>query len=210
VNHGGVKIGRLQRSLAGLPLPRAADGRLVLAADVATGCGRARRLARPVVLPCLKARQRPGADDPWLAVPVIAALESGRTSWTAVLDAVRLGPSNHETDITAQVRDVVGRVVTAGYGTLEATTNDEALSLISAHDCQFLLTGTAMSALADRAREIRPSIRVLWMMGSSSGATAPAGSVEKPFIGRPFTASGLLEKYLRHWPASPSCDYLCR
>src|SRR5215471_14295749 len=34
VNHGRVDVGRLRRSLAGLPLPRAADGRLVLAADV--------------------------------------------------------------------------------------------------------------------------------------------------------------------------------
>ena len=34
VNHGRVEIGRLRRSLAGLALPRAADGRLVLAADV--------------------------------------------------------------------------------------------------------------------------------------------------------------------------------
>jgi DDE superfamily endonuclease len=34
VNNGRVSIGRLRRSLAGLPLPRAADGRLVLAVDV--------------------------------------------------------------------------------------------------------------------------------------------------------------------------------
>jgi DDE superfamily endonuclease len=34
VNHGRISIGRLRRSLAGLPLPRAADGRLVLAVDV--------------------------------------------------------------------------------------------------------------------------------------------------------------------------------
>jgi len=34
VNCGGVDIGRLRWSLAGLALPRAADGRLVLAADV--------------------------------------------------------------------------------------------------------------------------------------------------------------------------------
>ena len=34
VNHGAISIARLRRSLAGLPLPRAADGRLVLAADV--------------------------------------------------------------------------------------------------------------------------------------------------------------------------------
>src|ERR1700722_247738 len=34
VTHGRISIGRLRRSLSGLPLPRAADGRLVLAADV--------------------------------------------------------------------------------------------------------------------------------------------------------------------------------
>jgi hypothetical protein len=40
---------------------------------------------------------------------VIAALEPGRASWTAVLDAVRLGPDDDETGVTAgQVRDEVG------------------------------------------------------------------------------------------------------
>src|SRR5215469_4929017 len=34
VNHGRISITRLRRSLAGLPLPRAADGRLMLAVDV--------------------------------------------------------------------------------------------------------------------------------------------------------------------------------
>ena len=34
VDHGRVEIGRLRRAVAGLPLPRAADGRLVLAVDV--------------------------------------------------------------------------------------------------------------------------------------------------------------------------------
>jgi DDE superfamily endonuclease len=34
VNCGEIAVGRLRRSLAGLPLPRAADGWLVLAADV--------------------------------------------------------------------------------------------------------------------------------------------------------------------------------
>jgi hypothetical protein len=46
---------------------------------------------------------------------VIAALEHGRTSWTAVLDAVRLGPGDDEAEITAaQVRDVVTRLIEAG------------------------------------------------------------------------------------------------
>jgi len=47
---------------------------------------------------------------------VIAALQPGRTSWTAVLDAVRLGPDDDETEVTAaQVRDVVTRLIDAGH-----------------------------------------------------------------------------------------------
>jgi DDE superfamily endonuclease len=47
---------------------------------------------------------------------VIAALEPGRTSWTAVLDAVRLGPGDDQTEVTAaQVREVVARLVAAGH-----------------------------------------------------------------------------------------------
>src|ERR1700745_3155498 len=53
LNHGRVEIGRLRRSLAGLALPRAADGRLVLAADVsnwlaARGARSPGRVVRPV------------------------------------------------------------------------------------------------------------------------------------------------------------------
>jgi hypothetical protein len=47
---------------------------------------------------------------------VVAALERGRTSWTAVLDAVRLGPADDQTEVTAgQVRDVVERLIAAGH-----------------------------------------------------------------------------------------------
>jgi hypothetical protein len=45
VNHGRVDIARLRRSLAGLPLPRAAHGRLVLAADGSNWRWRQRQLA---------------------------------------------------------------------------------------------------------------------------------------------------------------------
>ena len=34
VSHWRIEVARLRRSLAGLPLPRAADGRLMLAVDV--------------------------------------------------------------------------------------------------------------------------------------------------------------------------------
>jgi hypothetical protein len=47
---------------------------------------------------------------------VVAALEPGRTSWTAVLDAIRLGPDDDETEVTAaQVREVVARLIAAGH-----------------------------------------------------------------------------------------------
>ncbi|HEY3035635.1 MAG TPA: transposase, partial [Streptosporangiaceae bacterium] len=47
---------------------------------------------------------------------VVAALESGRTSWTSVLDAVRLGPADDEAAVTAaQVRDVITRLIEAGH-----------------------------------------------------------------------------------------------
>ncbi len=46
----------------------------------------------------------------------MAALETGRTSWTAVLDAVRLGPIDDATAVTAnQLRAVLDRLITAGH-----------------------------------------------------------------------------------------------
>ena len=47
---------------------------------------------------------------------VVVALEPGRTSWTLPLDAVRLGPADDATAVTAvQVRGVVTRLVQAGH-----------------------------------------------------------------------------------------------
>ena len=46
----------------------------------------------------------------------VAALEPGRTSWTLPLDAVRLGPADDATAVTAgQVREVVMRIIDAGH-----------------------------------------------------------------------------------------------
>ena len=48
----------------------------------------------------------------------VAALETGRTSWTAVLDAVRLGPADDATAVTAaQLRGVIERLIMAGHWT---------------------------------------------------------------------------------------------
>src|ERR671923_94629 len=102
VNHGRVDIGRLRRSLAGLALPRAADGRLVLAADV-TNWLRPGAATSPERLFCHVYGRGTGQAQmiPGWPYSVIAALEPGRTSWTAVLDAIRLGPDDDETAVTA-------------------------------------------------------------------------------------------------------------
>ena len=117
VNHGQIDIGRLRRSLAGLPLPCAADGRLVLAADVSNWL-RPGAVTSPERLFCHVYGRGKGQAQmiPGWPYSVVAALEQGRTSWTAVLDAVRLGPDDDETEVTAgQVRAVVTRLIAAGH-----------------------------------------------------------------------------------------------
>ena len=117
VNHGRIEIARLRRSLAGLPLPRAADGRLILAADVSNWL-RPGAATSPERLFCHVYGRGKGQAQmiPGWPYSVIAALEPGRTSWTAVLDAVRLGPDDDETAVTAaQVREVITRLIEAGH-----------------------------------------------------------------------------------------------
>ena len=85
-------------------------GGSVLAADVSNWL-RPGAVTSPERLFChvLRAGEGAGADDPGLAV--LGRRRAGaraRMSWTAVLDAVRLGPDDDETEVTAaQVREVV-------------------------------------------------------------------------------------------------------
>jgi DDE superfamily endonuclease len=117
VNHGRISVARLRWSLAGLPVPHAADGRLVLAADISNWL-RPGAATSPERLFChvyVRAKGQAQMIPGW-PYSVIAALEPGRTSWTAVLDAVRLGPGDDEAEVTAaQVRDVVTRLIVAGH-----------------------------------------------------------------------------------------------
>jgi len=119
LNQGRIDVARLRRAVAGLPLPKAADGRLVLAVDVSPWL-------RPDAATCpdrsfchtygrgeAKHQMIPG----W-PYSVVAALETGRTSWTAILDAIRLQPGADLAAITAaQIREVVERLVAAGQWT---------------------------------------------------------------------------------------------
>jgi len=117
VNHGRIGVTRLRRVLAGLPLRRAADGRLVLAVDVSSWL-RPGAATSPGRLFCHVYGRGKGQAQmiPGWPYSVVAALEPGRTSWTAVLDAVRLGPDDDEAAVTAaQVRDVITRLTEAGH-----------------------------------------------------------------------------------------------
>jgi hypothetical protein len=109
LNRGDVNAGRLRRLLAALPQPRAADGRLVLAVDVT-------HWLRPDA-PCsadrlfchVYGRNGRASDQlvPGWPYSFVAALESGRTSWCQLLDAVRLGPADDAAEVTvSQLRHV--------------------------------------------------------------------------------------------------------
>jgi hypothetical protein len=117
LNQGQVEPKRLRRTLASLPLPRAQDGRIVLAVDV-TPWLRSRAVTSADRMFCHVYGRGKGNDQqiPGWPYSFVAALEPGRTSWTALLDAVRLGPTDDATAVTAdQLRDVVERLITAGH-----------------------------------------------------------------------------------------------
>jgi hypothetical protein len=117
VSHGRIVIGRLRRALAGLPLPAWPDGQIKLAVDVSNWL-RPDAATSPDRLFCHVYGRGKGQAQmiPGWPYSVVAALEPGRTSWTAVLDAVRLGPQDDEMEVTAaQVRDVVARLIEAGH-----------------------------------------------------------------------------------------------
>jgi hypothetical protein len=117
LNAGRIDVGRLRAMLAGLLLPRAADGRIVLAVDVSHWL----RPDAPTSADRLFCHTYGRAKSQAQMIPgwpysFVAALESGATSWTAILDALRLGPADDATAVTAgQLRDVVDRLIAAGH-----------------------------------------------------------------------------------------------
>ena len=79
------------------------------------------------------------------------------------------------------VLKVVSRILRhSGYHTLEAGSHQQALSLLSTHDPDLLLTDNVPAevpeqTLADQVREIKPGMRILRMSGAQVTALGPGG-----------------------------------
>ena len=115
LNRGQVQVARLRWALAALWLPAWEDGRIRLAVDVSNWL-RPDASASPERLFChCYARGKGNAQMiPGWPYSLVAALEPGRTSWVLPLDAVRLGPADDATEVTAgQLRGVVTRIIAA-------------------------------------------------------------------------------------------------
>src|SRR5487761_1820728 len=117
LNCGKVQVSRLRWALAGVQLPAWDDGRIRLAVDVsnwlrpdaATSPGRS-------FCHCYGRGNSSAQMIPGWPYSLVAALEPGRTSWTRLLDAVRLGPDDDLAAVTAaQVRGVIERIIAAGH-----------------------------------------------------------------------------------------------
>jgi hypothetical protein len=116
LNRGRIDTGRLRSLLGGLPLPRFPDGRLVLAVDVSPWL-RSDAPCSPDRLFCHVYGRAKTASQfiPGWPCSFVAVLEMGATSWTRILDTVRLGPADDATAVTAaQLRDVVERLIAGG------------------------------------------------------------------------------------------------
>ena len=113
---GRVEPERLRRALTSLPLPTV-GGRIVLAVDVSPWLRPDAPTSSDRLFCHVYGRAKGNAQlIPGWPYSFVAALETGRTSWTAVLDAVRLGPVDDATAVTAdQLRAVLDRLITAGH-----------------------------------------------------------------------------------------------
>ena len=118
LNAGRIGFARLRRILDGLPLPLPrVGGRIVLGVDV-TPWLRPDAETSPDRLFCHVHGRAKGTSQmiPGWPYSIVAALAGGRSSPTTVLDAVRLGPDDDATAVTAgQLRDVVTRLIAAGH-----------------------------------------------------------------------------------------------
>ncbi|WP_371100813.1 NF041680 family putative transposase [Streptomyces sp. PU_AKi4] len=116
VARGQVDTDRLRQALTAVPLPQAADGRLVLAVDITCWLRPDAHTSPQRILCHTYGRGK----DQHIPVPgwpysIVCALEPGRSSWTAPLDALRLAPGDDTATVTArQLHELVERLIRAG------------------------------------------------------------------------------------------------
>ncbi|WP_433614612.1 NF041680 family putative transposase [Dactylosporangium sp. CA-139114] len=113
---GRIDVERLRTALAGVSLPRAADGRLVLAVDITCWLRPEAQTSPERILCHTRGRGKGQAIMiPGWPYSMIAALEPGRSSWTAPLDFQRLAPGDDAASVTAaQLRHLLDRLMAAG------------------------------------------------------------------------------------------------
>lgn len=106
----------LERSLSALPLPRAADGRIVPAVDVSPWLRSDAPTSAERLFCHVYGRAKSASQFiPGWPYSCVRRWRAARTSWTAMLDAIRLGPEDDATAVTgSQLREVVQRLVEAG------------------------------------------------------------------------------------------------
>ena len=152
----------------------------------------------------------------------VASEEGIGTTFHVYLPAVRLpaparptpaAPGHGQTILVVDdepvVLEIIARILHhGGYRALEASTRDEALSLLSSHEIQLTIIDADMpgSALLDQVLETKPGVRVMRMSGSASGTRAPVPvtSTGTPHIGKPFAAMDMLEKVRAVLSATPA------
>jgi DDE superfamily endonuclease len=116
VNAGRIDVPRLRWAVGCVPLPAWPDGRIRLAADVCNWLRPDAATSAERLFCHVHGRgKNAGQMIPGWPYSVVAGLGPGATSWTAPLDAVRLGPDDDATEVTAaQLREVTGRLARAG------------------------------------------------------------------------------------------------
>jgi hypothetical protein len=116
LNHGQLGIGRVRNLIARQSIPRCDEGRIVLAIDVSHWL-RPDANTSPQRLLCHTYGRGKGQAQMISGWPYsfFAALEPGRSSWTAVLDVMRVSPDGDYIGLAAtQLRTVVEGLVAAG------------------------------------------------------------------------------------------------
>jgi hypothetical protein len=117
LNQGRIDIGRFRNIVARQSIPRCDDGRIVLAIDVSHWLRPDANTSSERLFCHTYGRGRGQAQMiPGWPYSFVAALEPGRTSWTAMLDVLRVRPDDDHTDLAAtQLRAVIEALITAGH-----------------------------------------------------------------------------------------------